>query len=97
LKNALQATGRGGKVWIHSERISGKLRIKIGNTGDPIPAENIKKIWEKFFSTKSSQGTGLGLSIVKRVVEEHGATIELKSELEETVFSVEFDDKDSEI
>jgi PAS domain S-box-containing protein len=97
LKNALEATGQGGKVWIDSEQTSNKVRIAIGNTGNPIPAEHIRKIWEKFFSTKSANGTGLGLSIVKRVVEEHGAKIDLKSDLEGTVFTVEFDQKDCEV
>ena len=97
LKNALEAAGRGGKVWIQSEQSLNKVRIAIGNTGDPIPEEHKRKIWEKFFSTKSANGTGLGLSIVKRVVEEHGAKIDLKSDLDGTVFTVEFDLKDCEV
>jgi signal transduction histidine kinase len=55
--------------------------IEIADTGEGIPADVLKKIWEPFFTTKSDgKGTGLGLGICQRIVLEHGGRIELLNE-----------------
>jgi two-component system, NtrC family, sensor kinase len=55
--------------------------IEVKDTGPGISPENLSKIFEAFFSTKS-KGTGLGLAVVKRIVEErHNGKIEVTSEL----------------
>ena len=51
--------------------------MTVYNTGDPIPAEEMEKIWEKFYKvdkarTRSYGGSGIGLSIVKAVMNQHG-------------------------
>jgi signal transduction histidine kinase len=54
------------------------VTVVIEDTGGGIPDEDIANIFEPFFTTKQ-HGTGLGLSIVKKIVDEHNGTIEMKS------------------
>lgn len=74
-----------------------KLSFSVSDDGPGIPIEDQKRIFNKFEQAKSkklldlnNQGTGLGLAIVKNLVELHGGTIEVKSEIGSgTVFVVE--------
>jgi nitrogen fixation/metabolism regulation signal transduction histidine kinase len=81
--NAVQAmNGRdGGRLDVRLSKETGPTaRIEIADTGTGIPAEDLPKIFEPYFSTKET-GTGLGLAIVKKGVEEHGGTIAVASEM----------------
>lgn len=54
--------------------LSGKVRVSVFNTGDPIPEESISHLWEKFYKvdkarTREYGGSGVGLSIVKAIME----------------------------
>lgn len=54
--------------------------VTIEDNGPGIPAAHIEKIWDPFFTTKDQgEGSGLGLSIVRRIVEEHGGSIGVRS------------------
>jgi signal transduction histidine kinase len=89
--NALQAMPRGGSLWIRLALNDGKeAAVEIEDTGIGIPSENLKKIFEPFFSTKENgDGTGLGLSISYRIVQNHGGRIVVESTPERgTVFRV---------
>jgi len=57
-----------------------EVQIVFEDTGIGISRENLAKIFNPFFSTRSD-GTGLGLSITKNIVEQHGGKIEVKSEV----------------
>jgi len=57
------------------------LQIRISDTGPGIPANNRKRVFEPFFSTKP-QGTGLGLAICQRIVVAHKGKIDLESEID---------------
>jgi len=58
------------------------LQIRISDTGPGIPANNRKRVFEPFFSTKP-QGTGLGLAICQRIVVAHKGKIDLESEIDQ--------------
>jgi PAS domain S-box-containing protein len=90
LKNAIEATGKNGRVSVVSKMTDAGIAVAVKNSGEPIPDEVRDKIWKKFFTTKVANGTGLGLNIVKRVVDEHGASIRLSSDSEGTEFTVQF-------
>jgi signal transduction histidine kinase len=52
--------------------------IRIEDSGPGIPEENLKKVFDPFFSTKpTGRGTGLGLSVSQQIVEMHGGTIDV--------------------
>ena len=58
----------------------GTFEIVVEDTGAGIPPDVLPKVFEPLFSTKSF-GTGLGLPTVKQIVEQHGGTIEIASEV----------------
>ena len=80
--NAMQAVESTGKIEITYEKVSVKNTIKIciEDNGKGIEANNIKKIFKPFFSTRND-GNGFGLAIVKLVIEKFHGTIEVKSKL----------------
>jgi len=77
--NSLEAMPRGGKLAITTEIEDGFLIVKIKDTGEGIPEEDIIRIFDPFFSNKPS-GVGLGLSITYGIVVSHGGTIGVESE-----------------
>jgi signal transduction histidine kinase len=55
------------------------VSVAVEDTGSGIPPEQLKNLFDPFFSTKSG-GTGLGLAFTLQVVQEHGGTIQCQSE-----------------
>jgi signal transduction histidine kinase len=86
--NAMQAMSGGGKLVIEVESSrfseSGESRemakITFRDTGKGIPPEELKHIFDFYYSTKP-KGTGLGLSVAQQIVEEHGGMIKALSEV----------------
>ncbi|MCK4965114.1 MAG: hypothetical protein KAS54_08520, partial [Dehalococcoidia bacterium] len=79
--NAIQAMPEGGQLVIKSEVPGPKwVDISFTDTGVGIPKENMRKLFEPLFTTKA-KGIGLGLAITKNVLEEHGGTIKVQSEV----------------
>lgn len=78
--NAIQAMPQGGQLTITTAAgPQGKgMKIEFQDTGEGISAENTKKIFNPFFTTKD-QGSGLGLSIVKGIIESHQGQINIDS------------------
>jgi two-component system NtrC family sensor kinase len=87
--NAFDATETGGTVNVSTDltiSVSKKeqkgIEIAIADTGCGIQSENLDKLFDPFFTTKDvGQGTGLGLSISYRIIERHGGTIRVQSEV----------------
>ena len=78
LLNAADAMPEGGKIYVrvrqaHEWRGMKRtgLRVTFADNGRGIPAENLSKVTDAFFTTKGSAGTGLGLSLVRSTVKEH--------------------------
>ncbi len=78
--NAIQAMEDGGTLSVRTFLREGDgVGIEVRDTGIGIPGAHLKKIFDPFFTTKS-EGTGLGLSISLKILENHGATIDVFSE-----------------
>lgn len=87
LSNAAQAIQGTGKIWISTKLLKGnvtesdRVAIAIQDNGPGIPAHIIEKIFDPFFTTKEvGRGTGLGLSISYGIIQNHGGTIQVRSE-----------------
>jgi len=79
--NALAASSEDKPVQISLVSKETFCELSIVDQGAGISSEHINKIFEPYFSTKQS-GVGLGLAIVKKIVEEHGGSISVQSELD---------------
>ncbi len=85
--NACQAMPDGGRLALVASVESTKVTaagpfvvLAVADTGCGIPAENLARVFEPFFSTKPSpEGTGLGLAIVDRIIRQHGGRVEIDS------------------
>ena len=78
--NAIQAMEKGGTLTLRTfVPNGGGVGVEVRDTGVGIPQPHLKKIFDPFFTTKS-EGTGLGLSISLKILETHGATIDVSSE-----------------
>ncbi|HQE82986.1 MAG TPA: ATP-binding protein [Candidatus Hydrogenedentes bacterium] len=79
LTNAADAVPReGGRICISAGTCpGGALCLEVSDNGPGI-AENIRNtVFDPFFSTKGSEGTGLGLAVTRKIIEEHGGTVEI--------------------
>jgi signal transduction histidine kinase len=80
VRNAVQAMDGKGRLELGLASSDDEVRLSVRDHGQGIPAEHLDRIFEPFFSTKQS-GSGIGLALVHRIVEEHGGTIEVFSEV----------------
>jgi len=88
MENACQSMSSGGTLTVGTKSHNGEVEIIIEDTGCGIPQEHLSKIFAPFFTTKS-RGTGLGLAVVKKIIERHQGTIEVKSRMGEgTAFHI---------
>jgi signal transduction histidine kinase len=78
IKNAQAAMPKGGLLTIATLGSESEIRISICDTGTGISPENLKKIFEPYFTTKDS-GTGLGLTLVYKIIREHHGDISVDS------------------
>jgi PAS domain S-box-containing protein len=78
ISNAFQALDGSGRVEVSTEARAGEVAIHVQDDGPGIPRENLEKIFQPFFTTKSS-GTGLGLPTSRRIVRAHGGDIRVES------------------
>ena len=78
IKNSMQAMSTGGELIIKTGEAEEGVWISLTDTGCGIPQEQIKQIFEPYYTTKE-KGSGLGLMIVQRIVRDHDGRLELTS------------------
>lgn len=85
IDNAIKFTDEGKNISITTKVEDGSVRISIADSGKGISKEDMKHIWDRFYTENKSRsgniGMGLGLPIVKRLLAEHGRDIIVESEL----------------
>jgi PAS domain S-box-containing protein len=80
MTNAIDAIGQKGKLTLSiGQGPANEIVVKIRDTGCGIPQENLKVIFEPFFSTKGDQGTGIGLWVIKGIVDKLSGRIEVET------------------
>jgi two-component system sensor histidine kinase BaeS len=88
LQNAILHGGDGGWVQLRAEPVGPagerKVRITVEDRGPGIPASELPHLFEPFFRgaeavSSQTRGSGLGLSLVKRIVDAHGGTVDVKT------------------
>lgn len=88
LLNAQQAIEGGGEVNVEGSEEGGFARLDVRDDGKGIPADEVERVFEVYYS-RSKKGSGLGLPTARRILEEHGGRLELRSrEGEGTVVSL---------
>src|SRR5467141_1185904 len=85
LGNAIKFTPKDGSIELGAHLAGGRVRVEVRDNGPGIPPDEQQRIFEAFYrlreSGKKSEGTGLGLAITQRLVELHGSTLGLDSQL----------------
>jgi two-component system sensor histidine kinase CiaH len=84
--NAIKYTDAGGSVALAVNRQPKRATIEVADTGRGIPAESLSHIFDRFYRvdkarSRDSGGTGLGLAIARQIVDAHGGTIRIESEV----------------
>ncbi|HEU4745940.1 MAG TPA: ATP-binding protein, partial [Anaerolineales bacterium] len=78
IHNAIKFTRPGGEVLLGAESGPGEVRFSVRDTGVGIPADEVSRIFERFYrvdKSRTGRGTGLGLSIAKHIIEAHKGRI----------------------
>jgi two-component system heavy metal sensor histidine kinase CusS len=94
LANAIRHAKPGTTVITALGQSAGKVSITVTNVGDPIPAEHLPRLFDRFYRVdpareRSVEGTGLGLAITNSIVAAHGGTISATSAGETSQFAIE--------
>jgi signal transduction histidine kinase len=86
--NAVDATERGGRIEVSARRQGGALEVSVRDDGAGIAPEQAARLFQPYFTTKK-HGTGLGLFVTRKLVADHGGTVDFESRPGEgTIFRV---------
>jgi two-component system, OmpR family, sensor kinase len=82
--NALQYTPSGGSVRVALDRVDGQAELRVSDTGEGIPAEDLPRLFDRFYRadrarSRGTGGAGLGLAIVKWIAEAHSGSVTARS------------------
>jgi signal transduction histidine kinase len=81
VNNALEAVQDGGRIEISARKLdSGSLAVIVEDNGEGISKDNLKRIFEPFYTTRPGAGSGLGLSVTRGIVKKLGGDIRVESE-----------------
>ncbi len=88
LDNAVKYTPKGGSITVSATDVGDEIHVTVKDTGLGIPKEDLDRVFERFYRVDKNRsaemaGTGLGLSIVKHIIQGHGGSVWVRSELEE--------------
>jgi signal transduction histidine kinase len=78
--NAEQAMADGGELILQARRDGDEVVLEVIDTGAGIPPEELPRLFKPFHTTKPG-GTGLGLATTRKIIEAHGGTISVQSEV----------------
>jgi two-component system NtrC family sensor kinase len=82
IANARDAMPDGGTLTVTTAGNTAEISVEISDSGIGIPEENLKKIFDSFFTTKDEiKGVGLGLSVCYGFIKDHGGDIKVKSQV----------------
>ncbi|WP_162616247.1 sensor histidine kinase [Paenibacillus lutimineralis] len=82
LDNAIKFSHEGGEVLLRAQRLEQRLKLEVVDEGEGIAPADLEKMMTKFFKGKSKQsGSGIGLALSKEIVEMHGGSMKIDSEL----------------
>jgi len=86
LDNAIRYTPTGGSIETRLEAVGNDAVLRVSDSGEGIPTRDLERVFERFYRVDNARaratgGTGLGLAIVKHVVESHGGSVSVASEL----------------
>lgn len=98
LQNALNHVTPGGRVTVALIPTGQRLRLTVANTGAPIPAEDLPRIWESFYKvdkarTRAYGGSGIGLSVVAAIMKAHGMPYGVRNTADGVEFFIELETK----
>ena len=87
LDNAIRHTPQGGRVTVSLSADGNVVRVRVADTGEGIPAQELPHLFDRFYQVRKSErepggGVGLGLAIVKRILELHAVPIDVDSALQ---------------
>jgi signal transduction histidine kinase len=87
LDNAVKHTPAGGTITLYAHTVQNGIAVTVQDTGEGIPANDLPRIFERFYQVDKSRrndrrsGMGLGLAIVRQIIEAHGGTIQVASQV----------------
>jgi two-component system heavy metal sensor histidine kinase CusS len=83
ISNAIRHTPAGGTIRVAIESSGEATKLSVENSGDPIPQEQLSRIFDRFYrgdaSRHGGEGAGLGLAITRSIVRAHGGEISVRS------------------
>jgi signal transduction histidine kinase len=79
--NALDALPDRGIISLRIRKRSNQISLVVADSGHGISADNLERLFERFFTTKNDRGNGLGLALSKKIIERHGGTIRARSSI----------------
>lgn len=93
IDNAVSHSSEHSDITVRLKKSRGKAKLTVENQGKPIPKEDLRRIFDRYYRTDASRsrdtgGFGLGLAIAKTVAEKHGGTITAESDENRTVFTL---------
>jgi signal transduction histidine kinase len=77
--DACSESDTGDTVVLRTQARPDSMVITVEDNGVGIPEEQLRRVTERFFTTKGSRGTGLGLPVARKIVEDHGGLLEVES------------------